>query len=118
MTQIDPNMQVYQRLHWSNYLCIFYHSNSKEEHHFNIFELAVAQNPRESTATFLTGYGYWQSEGQALGYLVRSTIPAPRENVAVLALGNLLCPAKQGCRLSVLKELLHKNKMNCNRLEK
>ena len=52
----NPNMQVYKRLYWSNYLCIFYHSNSKEVHHFNISELAVAQNPRESTATFLTGY--------------------------------------------------------------
>src|ERR1700683_1510834 len=59
-----------------------------------------------------------QLEGQALGYSVRSTTTAPCENVAVPALGNLLCPAKQGCRLSVLKELLHKNKMNCNRLEK
>src|ERR1700683_3290978 len=57
VTQIDPNMQVYQRPYWSNYLCIFYHSNSKEEHHFNIFELAVAQNPRKSTATFRTGTG-------------------------------------------------------------
>ena len=45
--------------------------------------------------------------GQALGYSVRSTIPAPRENVAVQALGNLLCPAKQGCRLLVLSFLPH-----------
>jgi hypothetical protein len=46
-------------------------------------------------------------EGQALGYSVRSTTPAPRENVAVPALGNLLCPVMQGCRLSVLSFLAH-----------
>ena len=46
-------------------------------------------------------------EGQALGCLVRSTLPAPHENVAVQALGNLLCPAKQGCRLSVFSFLPH-----------
>jgi hypothetical protein len=42
-----------------------------------------------------------------LGYSVRSTTPAPCENVAVPALGNLLCPAKQGCRLSALSFLAH-----------
>ena len=26
-------MQVYWMLYWSNYLCISYHSNSKEKHH-------------------------------------------------------------------------------------
>ena len=45
-------------------------------------------------------------EGQALGYLVRSTTLAPHENVAVPALGKL-CPVKQGCRLSVLSFLPH-----------
>ena len=29
ITQID----LICRLYWGNYLCIFYHSNSKEEHH-------------------------------------------------------------------------------------
>ena len=43
---------------------------------------------------------------QTLGYSVRSTIPS-HENVAVQTLGNLLCPAKQGCRLSVLSFLPH-----------
>jgi hypothetical protein len=47
------------------------------------------------------------TKGQALGYLVRSTIPAPCENVAVQVLGNLLCSANQGCRLSVLSFLPH-----------
>ena len=46
-------------------------------------------------------------EGQALGCSVRSTIPAPCENVAVQVLGNLLCLANQGCRLSVLSFLPH-----------
>jgi hypothetical protein len=50
--QIDPNM--YTR-GCSNYPCIFYHSNSKEEHHFNIFELACGQNPRESIHVFSRG---------------------------------------------------------------
>ena len=42
-----------------------------------------------------------------MGYSVRSTIPAPHENVAVQALSNLLCPTTQGCRLSVLSFLPH-----------
>ena len=54
---------------------------------------------------------YWnltpETEGQALGYSVRSTIPAPHENVAVQVLGNLLCPTNQGCRLSALSFLPH-----------
>jgi hypothetical protein len=47
------------------------------------------------------------TEGQALGCSVRSTIPAPCDNVAVQTLGNLLCPATQGCRLSVSSFLPH-----------
>src|ERR1700683_1246519 len=47
MTQIGPNMQVYQRLYWSNYLYIFYHSNLKGDLIFNTIEQTVARNPRE-----------------------------------------------------------------------
>ena len=47
--------KVYYRLYWSDHVCIFFHCNSKDKHHFNILELAVAQNPCKSTATFLTG---------------------------------------------------------------
>ena len=46
-------------------------------------------------------------KGQVLDYSVRSTIPAPHENVAVQVLGNLLCPTNQGCRLSALSFLPH-----------
>ena len=56
MIQIGPDMQVHQRLYWSNYLYIFYHSNLKGDLIFNTIEQTVARNPRESTATFLTGH--------------------------------------------------------------
>ena len=38
---------------------------------------------------------------------MRSTIPAPHENVAVQVLGNLRWPTNQGCRLSALSFLPH-----------
>jgi hypothetical protein len=34
MKQIIPDIQVYQRLYWGNYLYIFHNSNLEEEHKF------------------------------------------------------------------------------------
>ena len=34
MIQIGPDMQVYQRLYWNNYLYILYNSNLEREHKF------------------------------------------------------------------------------------
>jgi hypothetical protein len=57
MIQIGPDMQVYQRLYWNNYLYILYNSNlEKECINCDAFDEAWKRKS-ECTATFSRGAG-------------------------------------------------------------